>query len=116
MKKLKFLLLCVMNAVVVFTSFTIAAENHPKIHKHPLHKTHKTHKITEKKQPIQTKTEAKTPAHCDIACVAKKQAETQKTAKVKNTAAVVAKKTIDVLLDKTATEAKQKAREMLSAQ
>ena len=113
MKKLKFLLLCVMNAVVVFTSFTIAAENHPKIHKHPLHKTHK---ITEKKQPIQTKTETKTPAHCDIACVAKKQAEAQKTAKVTKPTAVVAKKTIDVLLDKTATEAKQKAREMLSAQ
>lgn len=115
MKKLKFLLLCVMSAAAVFTSFSIAAENHPKIHKHPLHKIHKTHKITEK-QPIQTKIEAKTPAHCDIACVAKKQAEAQKTAKVKNTAAVVAKKTIDVLLDKTATEAKQKAREMLSTQ
>jgi hypothetical protein len=112
-KKLKFLLLYVMSAAAVFTSFTIAAENHPKIHKHPLHKTHK---ITEKKQPIQTKTEAKTPAHCDIACVAKKQAEAQKTAKVTKPTAVVAKKTIDVLLDKTATEAKQKAREMLSAQ
>lgn len=113
MKKLKFLQLCVMSAVAVFASVTIAAEHHPKIYKHPLHKTHK---IAEKKQPIQTKTETKTPAHCDIACVAKKQAETQKNAKVAKPTAVVAKKTIDVLLDKTATEAKQKAREMLFAQ